>query len=114
MTMKLGETGKRIVVATGFDMSSNTSLQMRFKSPTGVSSTVTASLGGTSLSVTYEDGSTATLTANEWMYWDVDNTTTIDIAGTWQVEGIYNNTGATPDDIHIGGTATFTVLENLA
>lgn len=114
MTMKLGEMGKRIVVATGFDMSSNTSLQMRFKSPTGISSTATATLGSTSLDVTYEDGSTATLTANQWMYWDVADTTTIDVAGTWQVEGIYHNTSATPDDLHIGGTATFTVLENLA
>ena len=92
--LRVGETGKRIRVATGFDMSNNTSLAMLFTKPSGATLSVTATLGTTN--ETFSDG-TAVL-ANEFMFYDTD-TGDIDESGTWQVDVTYTNTAATPDDV---------------
>lgn len=107
-TIRDGETGKRIVVVTSFDMSSNTSLEMYLKDPSGnVSGPFTATLGTTT--TTDENG--ASVAANEWAYYDLAAATDIDEPGEWGVQLVYTNTGATPTDTFYTGFNTITVLE---
>lgn len=45
MTIRIGDIGKTLYVGTGFDMSLNSDLEIRFKSPAGVEFTRTSSDG---------------------------------------------------------------------
>lgn len=114
MAFRKGETGKRIIIITSFDMSSNTSLQIKAVPPSGTGNTKTwtATLGSGALSnITLEDGTTvSSVDANNWMYYDLSATTDLDEVGTWTLVGIYNNTGASPADIYKSDPVSLSVL----
>lgn len=116
MTIRVGETGKRIYLITSFDMSSNTGLTIYAVPPSGESNqkTWTASLNSTSLAnITLEDGTAvSSVSANQSMYYDLAATTDLDEAGTWTLVGVYENTGATPDDKFISDPVSLTVLDD--
>ena len=108
--------GKRIYVITNFDMSANTSLEIKAVPPSGEQSqkswTATLETGPLS-SITLEDGTTvSTVNANESMYYDLAATDDLDEAGDWTLVGIYTNTDATPDDVFISDPVTLTVLDD--
>ena len=114
MAIYTGEMGRRIYVITSFDMSSNTSLEIVFKAPSGTISTKTATIGGALSNITLLDGTSVTsVAANESMYWDVDDSAFFAEAGTWQMQGKYTNTGANPDDVFYGAAISFTVTARL-
>lgn len=111
MTFRVGEMGKRVVVITSYDMSSNTSLFIEAVAPSGAVKEWTATLGsGVLTSVTAEDGSVVSAAASEWMYYDLAATSDLDEDGDWTLVGVYTNTGATPDDVFISDPSTLTVL----
>ena len=113
MTIRVGEMGKRIYIFTSFDMSSNTSLQIKATPPAGTVKTWTATLEtGALTNVTLEDGTTASALANESMYYELAATTDLDESGTWTLVGIYTNTGATPDDVFISDPVSLTVSDD--
>lgn len=116
MAFRRGETGKRIVIITSFDMSSNTSLQIKAVPPSGTGNTKTwtATLGsGTLTNVILEDGTTvSSVSANQWMYYDLAATSDLDEVGTWTLVGIYNNTNANPDDIFKSDPVSLSVLSD--
>ena len=102
MTIRVGETGKRLYVITSYDMTGNTSLQIIAVPPTGTQNqkTWTATIGGGLSTITLEDGTAvSSVPAGESMYYDLAATSDLDEAGTWTLVGVYTNTGATPDDI---------------
>ena len=109
MALKAGESNKTFRYATGYDMSSNTSLSLHFTDPSGVSSTIDSSGGRVTAPVAgVTDPDIGALSANEFMEFDTV-ATDFTVAGTWTVCGTYTNTATTPDTIYIGDTATFTV-----
>lgn len=115
MSARKGETGKRLISVTSFDMSSNTSLVLYGVPPSGEANqkTWTATLGTSTLSnITLEDGTVTSAAANEWMYYDLADTTDLDEVGTWTLVPEYNNTAETPDDKFYGLNSEFTVLDN--
>lgn len=117
MAFRRGETGKRIIIITSFDMSSNTSLQIKAVPPSGTANTKTwtATLGSGALSnVVLEDGTTVSnVNANAWLYYDLAATTDIDEVGTWTLVGIYNNTNASPADIYKSDPVSLSVLSDM-
>ncbi len=104
--MRVGESGKRLRLATSFNMASNTALSMTFTRPGSTDLTVTPTLetGAVTMSI---DGVSTEVSANESVYYDFD-TGELDVSGPWPLEFTYTNTGATPDDI-FKAAATFTV-----
>ena len=116
MTIRVGETGKRIYVITSFDMSSNTSLEIYAVPPSGTDNqkTWTASLETSALNnITLEDGTTVTtVDADQAMYYDLAATTDIDEAGDWTLVGVYTDTGQTPTDLFKSDPITMTVLDD--
>ena len=113
MTVRVGETGKRIYVITNFDMSGNTSLEIIAVPPSGElnQKTWTATIGGGLSNIVLEDGTAvASVPANESMYYDLAATTDLDEVGDWTLVGIYHDTGATPDKLLKSAPVTLPVL----
>jgi len=112
MPISTGESNKLFRVATNFDMSSSTDLQLDFIDPNGLTSTLTSSTTPqvTAPAVTVNDPDLGTLSANTYMQFPTISTT-FTVAGTWKVCPTYINTGTTPDSIYEGSVVTFTVSE---
>lgn len=109
MTLKVGETGKTIRVASGFDMSSNTELTLTFYLPDDSATVVTKTTAdGVTLGAGVTDETLGALNANEYVDYEVESGL-LTVAGTWKVTLTYTNTSATPDDVFIGDCASFTV-----
>lgn len=113
MTIRVGETGKKIYVITSFDMSSNTSLEIIGVPPSGTGNqkTWTATIDAAGFaSVTLEDGtSSGAVAANESMFYNLAATTDLDEAGDWTLVGVYHNTSTTPDEEFVSDPVTLTV-----
>lgn len=113
MSLRVGETGKRIYVITNFDMSANTSLVIYAVPPSGEQNqkTWTATIGGGLSNVTLADGTTVvSVAANESMYYDLASTSDLDESGNWTLVGVYNNTNA--GDIFKSPPVTMTVSDD--
>jgi len=117
MSLTVGEMGKKHYVATGQDMSSNTELEIIYTKPDLTTATKTKTAGEVTLGTV---GGTfpgiGTVSANEYMYYTIDDPLFLDQAGDetdtnpWKAYGKYTNTVSTPDDIWIGTCKAFTVL----
>jgi len=107
MSLKLGEVGKVLRVAAGFDMSSNTELTLNFTLPDGTTTSKTTA-DGVALGSGVTDPDLGVLAANEYVEYDIE-AGFLSKAGSWSVSLTYTNTTPTPDDIYIGDCATFTV-----
>ena len=107
MGLKVGEIGKIINVNAGFDLSSNTDLQIKFTKPDLTTLTVNKAGGVSAPNVDFTDPDTGEVfKANE--YWSYPTASgDIDQAGAWKLSGRYID--ATPKDF-CGDTANFTVL----
>lgn len=109
MSLKVGETGKTMRVAAGFDMSSNTELTLTFTLPDSSTVTKTKSGGEVSLGTSaVTDPDLGSLNANEYVEYEIESGF-LSQSGTWKVSLTYTNTSPTPDDVFIGECATFTV-----
>jgi hypothetical protein len=109
MSMKIGETGVTFRANAGFDMSSNTELEIVFLKPDNTE-VVKASADGVTLgTVAVTDDDLGALTANEYVEYETEDI--FDTAGTWRAYVRYTNTASTPDDYFIGNTATFEVKD---
>lgn len=109
MALRQGETGKTIRVKGGFDMSSNTALQLTFYKPSGTIVTKTKAASQVTLGTgAVTDDDLGALSANTYVEYDTESGFA-DEAGTWRVYLTYTNTTPTPDDVFIGATSTFTV-----
>ncbi len=109
MGIKVGESGKIFRYGTSFDMSSSTSLELKFTNPAGVEISVT-NPKVTAPAVGVTDPDVGPLVASEYMEFDIEATDFI-TAGSWSVCGIFTNTATTPDQIYHGDSASFTVSE---
>jgi len=112
MPISTGESNKLFRVATNFDMSSSTALQLDFTDPNGTTSTLTNATtpAVTAPAVAVTDPDLGALAASEYMEF-ATITTTFTVSGTWKVCPTYTNTGTTPDTIYEGSVVTFTVLD---
>lgn len=111
MALKLGETGKILRVAAGFDMSSNTELTLTFDLPDETTVTKTKTGGEVVLGTgNVTDADLGELTANEYVEYDIE-AGFLSQAGEWKVKLTYTNTAPTPDDVFIGDCVTFTVID---
>jgi len=106
MTLRVGESGKNILVVAGYDMSSYTELTLTFTKPDGTSVSKATADGVAIGAGETIDG--VSYTANEYVYYPVE-AAFLDTAGTWCVYITYTNTAATPDDVFIGEPVSFTV-----
>ena len=84
--MNVGEWGSTINVATGFNMSGYTTLQLQFLMPGYVTKTVAATLGTT----TFTDAAGNVFTANQYVLYKTLSGD-INAAGTWQVKVLYTD-----------------------
>ena len=111
MPISTGESNKLFRVATNFDMSSSTALQLDFTDPNGLTSTLTnlTTPAVTAPAVAVTDTDLGALTASTYMEFPTE-ATTFTVAGTWKVCPTYTNTGTTPDSIYEGSVVTFNVL----
>lgn len=112
MSLKLGEVGKIIRVAAGFDMSSNTELTLTFELPDGTT-TVTKTKSGSEVVLgtsNVTDADLGALLANQYAEYDIE-AGFLSQAGTWKVKLTYTNTTPTPDDIFIGDCVSFPVTD---
>ena len=107
MSLRVGEVGKVLRVASGFDMSSNTELTLTFTLPDGTTTTKTTA-DGVALGAGVTDPDLGVLAANEYVEYDIESGF-LSQSGSWKVSLTYTNTTPTPDDIYIGECATFTV-----
>ena len=98
--MRVGECGKIITCATGYDMSGNSELTLVFTKPDNTTLTVTTATGVTAPAVAL-----GSLSASEYFSYTTA-AGDIDQAGTWTVQGTYDD--ATPKTF-ISDIATFTV-----
>lgn len=112
MAIKTGESNKLFRVATAFDMSSNTALQLDFTDPNGVETSLTKlttpAVSAPATPVT--DPDLGALAASEYMQFATISTT-FTVAGVWKVCPTYTDTATTPDTIYEGSVVTFTVEE---
>lgn len=116
MSLTVGEVGKDFYVATGFDMSANTDLEIVFIKPDGT--TITKSKTGGEVALGIVDGTfpgVGAVLANEYMIY-VTEAGFLDQAADstdedpWKAFGRYTNDATTPDQIYIGLCIPFTVL----
>lgn len=116
MSLTEGESGKLFYVATEFDMSSFTELEVIFTKPGGTIVTKTQTAGEVTLGTS--DGSfpgVGAVLANEYMIYTIE-AGFLDEAGDstdespWKAFGRYTNDTTTPDQIYIGLCIPFTVL----
>ena len=109
MTIKVGESGKTFRVNAGFDLSSNTSLDLIFTKPDGTEVTITdARVSAPAVNVTDDD--LGALTASEYFEFSTLSTD-FDVAGVWRVYGKYTNTVTDPGQVYIGNETGFIVTE---
>lgn len=110
MAIKTGESNKAFRVATSYDMSSSTALQLDFIDPNGVESTLTnlTTPAVTAPAVAVTDPDLGPLSASEYMEFDT-TTLSFTVAGVWKVCPTYTNTGTSPDTIYEGSVVPFTV-----
>jgi hypothetical protein len=114
--LTIGESGKLFYVATEFDMSANTELEVVFTKPGG--GTVTKSKTGGEVVLGTSDGSfpgVGAVLANEYMIYTVevgffDTAADSTDENPWKAFGRYTNDATTPDQIYIGLCIPFTVL----
>lgn len=102
MSLKVGESNELFQYAVGIDISTNTSLSLKFTDPDGVESAIT------NPRVTVPAVVSGDLLANEYMQFNVLSTD-FTKAGEWRVCGVRTNTATTPDTITIGDESTFDV-----
>ena len=113
MSIRVGETGRRVTIITNFDMSANTSLTIYSVPPSGEGNqkSFTAVLGSALTNVTLDDGTVvASVAANESMYYDIAATTDFSEVGSYILTGVYANTNAAPDDLLKSAPVTVSVL----
>ena len=114
MSLKVGEVGKIIRVAAGFDMSSNTEITLTFTKPDLTAHIKSLTAGELTLGSGVTDPDLGVLAANEYVEYDVE-VGFLDQPGEktddapWKVYLTYTNTTPTPDDIFIGTCNPFTV-----
>jgi hypothetical protein len=111
MTIRVGESGKTIRVATGVNMAAFTALLLRFERPNG-SNVDKSDPDVTCPAAQIVDPTLGTLAASTYLEY-VCVSTDFDVAGTWQVTPQFTNTTPTPDQIFIGATTSFEVLAGL-
>ena len=111
MPISTDESNKLFRVATNFDMSSSTDLQLDFTDPNGVVSTLTSSTtpAVTAPAVAVTDPDLGALSASEYMQFATISTS-FTVAGTWKVCPTYINTSTNPDSIYEGSVVTFEVV----
>jgi len=116
MSLTIGESGKLFYVATEFDMSSNTELEVVFTKPDGTTVTKTKTAGevvlGTSTGTFPGVGA---VLANEYMIYTIeagflDQAADSTDEDPWKAFGRYTNNTTTPDQVYIGLCIPFTVL----
>jgi len=107
MALTIGEVGKTIRVAAGFDMSSNTGLTLTFTLPDGTTVSKTTA-DGVALGAGVTDPDLGVLAANEYVEYEVESAF-LNQSGAWKVYLTYTNTTPTPDDIFIGTCNSFAV-----
>lgn len=108
MTVRIGEIGKLVYVGTSFDMSSNTALEINFKSPDGtIEFTRTSASDGITAPATPSPSlpNIGILPANEYLLYE---TQALDFAssGDWCLNGVYIE-GSTK--LYVGDNGTLTV-----
>ncbi len=109
MTIKATEVGKLFNYSTGFDLSGNTELELKFTSPAGTETSLTKTGGRVSApAVTITDSDLGTIPASTYMQITTNATDFTEDGSTWNVCCIY--TDATPKVFH-GDDAGFTVEE---
>lgn len=114
MSLTVGEVGKIIRVAAGFDMSSFTELTLTFTKPDLTTSVKTQTGGEVTLGAGVTDPDLGVLAANEYVEYEAE-ALFLDQAGDktdtdpWKVYLTYTNTTPDPDDIFIGTCNPFTV-----
>lgn len=110
MTIRAGESGKLFGYNTNFDLSSNTSLELKITSPVGVETVIDPSriTAPVTSGVFNEGGVDTTYNANEYMQFTT-TATDFTISGVWRIEGRYTNTATEPDQIYHGASVSFTV-----
>lgn len=114
MSLRVGESGKLIRVASGFDMSSYTELALTFTDPDGITTQKTTVDGVTLGIVPVTDPVLGTLLANEYVDYDLEpglvTKQGLETDGTpWYVALTYTNDVPIPPDVFIGGCSPFTV-----
>ena len=116
MSLTVGEVGKLFYVATGFDMSANTELEVVFTKPDSTEVTKTRTAGEVELGVVSGTfpGVGAVL-ANEYMIYTIevgflDQSADSTDDNPWKAYGKYTNNVTDPDQIFIGTCIPFTVL----
>lgn len=115
MTIRKGETGKRLYVITSFDMGSRTNLTIIAVPPSGETNQKewAATLGATLADVTLEDGTVVeSVAASQSMYYDLADSDDLDEAGVWRLVGRYKNTGVTPTDSFLSDPVSLTVSDD--
>jgi hypothetical protein len=105
--LKVGESGKVIVIGTSFDMSSETSLQVNLIAPTGGTDSTVLDADITLNTGAYSGGGQS-FDANESLQFDT-TASMFDIAGSWSAYVTYTSTTADPDDIYYSDTVTIPV-----
>jgi hypothetical protein len=110
MPIKAAESNKAFRYATSFDMSSSTSLSLKFTSPTGIVTTLTDATtpAVTAPALAITDADLGALAASTYMEFKTLATTFTE-AGVWKVIAKYTDTATNPDSIYIGDVVTFTV-----
>ena len=114
MTLRVGETGKTFRANAGFDMSSNTNLTLTFTNPNGTVITKTKAASQVTLGTSsITDADLGALVANKYAEYEIEDGF-LAVAGKWSGYLTYTNTASTPDDVFIGATFRFTVLDPAA
>lgn len=99
MSFSVGDTGKVLRAATGFNMASMTELSLFLCAPDGTSITKTTADGVVLGTVAVTDPDVGALLANEYVEYPVESDVFIDgTAGTWSVQVLYTDTVPVVDD----------------
>ena len=107
MSVAIGEVGKVIILATGFDLSSNTSMTIKIVPPSGDDVTVATSRITAPNSI-FADPVLGNLAADTYMQFDTAAADFL-VSGDHVLCGTYNNT--VNGDIFITDSATITIGE---
>lgn len=109
MSIAVGESGKRVILATGVNLSSATSMTIKIVPPSG-SNVVIATGRITAPSSIFTDPVLGSLAADTYMQFD-NLPADFLVSGAHVMCGTYTNTATDPDDIFITLSATITILE---
>jgi hypothetical protein len=112
MSLFVEESGRKLRVNAGFDMSAYTELSLIFCKPDGTAVTKTTADGVTLGASAVTDPDLGALVADQYVEYDIEvGLITSSDAGQWQVQLKYTDTSVEPDDNLFGSVAYFTVLE---